>query len=398
MTRCLFRLRQDRLPKKGWASPFNGMFSRLNTQAYVPTLFFGLMRLTTSQSTVLSTALLSRAADFSLRVQARTDAMKQYTLCPTTTHLNMQSLLRPTKDDMIDDAMEQKDVVKSFEASRIPGLKSVFHGASSAKVMEESLQGEPSLQNVKAALARIFFLSSKDLRLFDAGEELTDENGVVDLEKQFWVTQWPVEVEAAILRGMIVGSDEVLPPFRYLFHPDTLAWCDQPTATSAVLSVANVLGPSHVGSAAKALLSSSTHMSSFKVTTTKTLMRLLGDGDDGALMFLFKQWKKQLHRDVRIVVIQMALQLLAQSRSPALTDEEARETGVYDVLADAAENYHLDAAVRCVLLNTSQPVLEDGFKIHKRLMIADRATTLNTLLSKNFFLQDLLSNCKKFLI
>merc|ERR1711871_408914 len=167
-----------------------------------------------------------------------------------------------------------------------------------------------------------------------------------------------------MLRGVMICSDEQIPPFRYLLNPNTLSWCDQPIATAAIYSAATALGPTRIGPAAKALLSSSRHMAHLKVTTTKALMRLLGEGDDQALSFLFKQWQNpRLHRDVRVVILQMALQLISIEKSPTLSADELLQTGAWDVLTDAAKNPAYHVSVRLVLLSVCQRSIRKNTEI-----------------------------------
>merc|ERR1711871_414312 len=81
-----------------------------------------------------------------------------------------------------------------------------------------------------------------------------------------------------------------------------------------------------------------------KVTVHKALLRLLRHSNDEGPLLVLREWKrKELHRDVRIVILQCALELLHTSAGD--TGEE-----VWTILESAAADTTLDPVVKSVLL------------------------------------------------
>jgi len=122
-------------------------------------------------------------------------------------------------------------------------------------------------------------------------------------------------------------------------------WGTETRVTMQVLDRAvGMIPPSDIAKFASILLGNRETRRAMKVTVHKALLRLLRHSTDEGPLLVLREWKrKELHRDVRIVILQCALELLHTSAGD--TGEE-----VWTILESAAADTTLDPVVKCVLL------------------------------------------------
>ena len=162
----------------------------------------------------------------------------------------------------------------------------------------------------------------------------------------------PLPVSEALLEGMMRG-DEPSAPFGFLLSPQMLARTEARVTMQVLNRAIGMIPPTDIAKFASVLLGNREIRRAMKVTVHKSLLRLLRHSTDEGPLLVLREWKrKELHRDVRIVILQCALELL--HTSGANTGEE-----VWTILESAAADNALDPVVKAVLL------APDGFKAPK---------------------------------
>merc|ERR1711988_1198963 len=109
-----------------------------------------------------------------------------------------------------------------------------------------------------------------------------------------------------------------------------------------------MIPPTDIAKFASVLLGNREIRRAMKVTVHKSLLRLLRHSTDEGPLLVLREWKRrELHRDVSIVILQCALELL--HASAVKTAEE-----VWTILESAAADVTLDPVVKAVLLAPDQ--------------------------------------------
>eukprot|EP01043_Picozoa_sp_COSAG02_P018596 COSAG02_NODE_872_length_16321_cov_6.491062_14_plen_1965_part_00 len=153
----------------------------------------------------------------------------------------------------------------------------------------------------------------------------------------------PLPVSEALLEGMMRG-DEPSAPFGFLLSPQMLARTEARVTMQVLNRAIGMIPPTDIVKFVSVLLGNRDIRRSMKVTVHKSLLRLLRHSTDEGPLLVLREWKrKELHRDVRIVILQCALELL--HTSGANTGEE-----VWTILESAAADVTLDPVVKAVLL------------------------------------------------
>ena len=153
----------------------------------------------------------------------------------------------------------------------------------------------------------------------------------------------PLPVSEALLEGMMRG-DEPSAPFGFLLSPQMLARTEARVTMQVLNRAIGMIPPTDIAKFASVLLGNREIRRAMKVTVHKSLLRLLRHSTDEGPLLVLREWKrKELHRDVRIVILQCALELL--HTTGANTGEE-----VWTILESAAADNELDPVVKAVLL------------------------------------------------
>ena len=153
----------------------------------------------------------------------------------------------------------------------------------------------------------------------------------------------PLPVSEALLEGMMRG-DEPTAPFGFLLSPQMLARTEARVTMQVLNRAIGMIPPTDIAKFASVLLGNREVRRAMKVTVHKALLRLLRHSTDEGPLLVLREWKrKELHRDVRIVILQCALELLHASGSQ--TGEE-----VWTILESAAADQDIDPVVKTVLL------------------------------------------------
>jgi len=153
----------------------------------------------------------------------------------------------------------------------------------------------------------------------------------------------PLPVSEALLEGMMRG-DEPSAPFGFLLSPQMLARTEARVTMQVLNRAIGMIPPTDIAKFVSVLLGNRDIRRAMKVTVHKSLLRLLRHSTDEGPLLVLREWKrKELHRDVRIVILQCALELLHASGPN--TGEE-----VWTILESAAADVTLDPVVKAVLL------------------------------------------------
>jgi hypothetical protein len=105
-----------------------------------------------------------------------------------------------------------------------------------------------------------------------------------------------------------------------------------------------MIPPTEIAKFASLLLGNRDVRRAMKVTVHKALLRLLRHSTDEGPLLVLREWKrKELHRDVRVVILQCALELLHTSGEDTMEE-------VWTILESAAADENLDPVVKATLL------------------------------------------------
>ena len=153
----------------------------------------------------------------------------------------------------------------------------------------------------------------------------------------------PLPLSEALLEGMMRG-DEPQAPFGFLLSPQMLARTEARVTMQVLNRAVGMIPPTDIAKFASLLLGNRDVRRAMKVTVHKALLRLLRHSTDEGPLLVLREWKrKELHRDVRVVILQCALELLHTSG-----DETMEE--VWTILESAAADETLDPVVKATLL------------------------------------------------
>jgi hypothetical protein len=151
-------------------------------------------------------------------------------------------------------------------------------------------------------------------------------------------------VSEGLMEGLMRG-DEPSAPFGFLLSPQLLARTEARVTMQVIERAVSMIPPAEIVQFASVLLGNRDVRRAMKVTVHKALLRLLRHGSqaDGPMLVL-REWKRaELHRDVRVAIIQTALELLHSGA-------EATSEDVWTVLSSAAADPDLDPLVKVTLL------------------------------------------------
>ena len=162
---------------------------------------------------------------------------------------------------------------------------------------------------------------------------------------------FPVNLVETLLRGILCNEDK-LTPLRYLLHPEFLATQQARAAVFAIGAAVPHLHGDVFLKLLRAVLTGKRRLA-LKITAYKEILRLLASGTAsntkngaaGVKMIMYEWNRKDLHRDVRIAIIQMAFNFL---KNPA----EAEVERGWEILLSAV-HYSEPEILLCLLTATT---------------------------------------------
>jgi hypothetical protein len=305
-------------------------------------LSYGLRRLLQPQAATLAARWRARACDQELSATERAQAVARFCSSPATDF----SQIVETIDVMWRRQQEQLTAAKEA-AGR---MSAAVDATRAAELTDDRAARAEALAATKAARQ---------------DKAAAEKSAKVVL---------PLAVSEALLEGTMRG-DEPKAPFSFLLSPQLLARTEARVTMAVIERAVALIPPSEVARFASALLGNREVRRSMKVSVHKALLRLLRHSTQEGPLLVLREWKRsELHRDVRVVILQCALELLHAGGATTSDD-------VWTVLESAARDPSLDPMVKVVLLapdSLARPrdAMLDG--LPSNLSVSKLATQLRT--------------------